>query len=220
MIKTVLFDFDGTLVDTYKLYVESFSRTLQNFFHKRLSLKEIAKLRPRAELEFFLNIVGEEKFPEYIELFYKYYEDLHTEFFEGVYSGCKSVIDEIKNLGIQTGIITGKSRKAYEITLSNTDLGVFPVSLTNSEVEKLKPDPTGLLTASRQLNISPEECIYIGDSPVDFEAALNAGMMFGGVLWSKNDLEKKFFLSKIKPSAKVILFNKPEDILNWIYSVS
>ncbi len=196
--RAVLFDMDGTLVDTWRLYVESYRKGLEAYYRRSVALEEIISLRPNSEIRMFRRAVGEADCRRILEVFYEHYERFHDELFDGCYRGTGGMLDRLRAEGLRVGIVTGKSRRALEITLRRCDLGPFDVMVADDDVVNLKPDPEGLASAAATLGIDPSECCYIGDSPNDKRAAHGAGMLFGAALWPKSDDELSGYVKKIE----------------------
>ncbi len=216
MINCILFDLDGTLVDTWRLYLESYRHGLGEFFSTPPSDREIADLRPASEIRLFRRVAGEGRFRECLEKFYAHYESRHDEFFDGAYPGVADMLTGLRAAGCRTGIITGKSRRAWEITSSRCRLGAFDAVITDDDVDELKPHPEGILKALSELESGPENAMYIGDSYNDSKAAAAAGMVFGATLWSKEASEIEGFVSRIRKYGEHILLQDPRDVVRII----
>ena len=184
----VLFDLDGTLVDTYRLYMEAFRSTLEPHFKRRLSDADLLALDPYAEQRLLLNVIPETEFNEYFELFLVQYARFHEPLFGGPYDGVLDMLRALQSQGYILGVVTGKSREAWRITSTRMEEDAFDeffdVVLTDDDVQLPKPSPEGLLLALDTLDFQPDQAIYIGDSQRDYEAAEEAGLAFGVALWS------------------------------------
>jgi HAD superfamily hydrolase (TIGR01549 family) len=77
----------------------------------------------------------------------------------------------LRAMGLHLGIVTGKSRGAWEITVRSTDLGEFDATVTDEDVVEAKPHPEGLVLALDLLGVSAAEAVYVGDSVGDARAA-------------------------------------------------
>ena len=87
------------------------------------------------------------------------------------------MLDELRNRQIPLGIMTGKGRRAAEITIGRIGWHArFGTILTGDDVPNAKPAPDGLLAAARALGIEPQNCVYVGDLPADIGASNAAGM--------------------------------------------
>ena len=217
MKKAVIFDFDGTLVDTYQLYIRSFQLTLEDFFNKPLSPKERSELRPHPEKMYFKESVEEEQFPKIMQIFFYYYEKEQNEIFEGLYPGVVEVISELRKRSYLLGILTTKSRQAYQINRKVTpELGEFDLEYTFDEVTKPKPDPQALYFCLEKWNISPQECLFIGDTMADYLPTLRCEVDFGAALWSQNNEEEKIFRQQMTKTEHVHFLRTPKDILKIV----
>jgi beta-phosphoglucomutase-like phosphatase (HAD superfamily) len=140
----ILLDLDGTLIATRQLYVEAFARALHPHVGRRMSEPEIMALHPKSEIRFLRSQVGDRLLPEVLDHFYREYDALHPELFRGFYRGALEVVDELRRRGVPLGLVTGKSRRAWDITLRHLDPGAFHVLVFDDDVVEGKPDPEGL----------------------------------------------------------------------------
>ena len=193
MIRAVLFDLDGTLIDTWRLYMEAIRRTLSPHFGRTLSDIDILGLKPSAEWRLILDIVGPQKADRYFATFLREYEALHDRYCDGVYAGAIEMIDSLREQGYRLGLVTGKSRAAWTITAAKLGLDQFDVVLTDTDLQHHKPHPEGIQKALAFLGISPEHACYVGDSLLDCQAAQAAGLPFGAALWAKGKHERDRF---------------------------
>jgi len=217
MRRAVFFDLDGTLVDTWRLYVEAYRKGLEEYFGRPVSLEEIISFRPNSELRMFRRVVGEDNLDRCLGVFYRHYESRHADLFDGAYEGVHGLLSRLREKSVVLGIITGKSRRAYDITMEKSGLGPFDVDITDDDVANLKPDPEGILAALTKTGIGPEECIYIGDATGDQRAAHGAGMAFGAALWSKSDAELGRFVEKIRElPGESVLFDTPASVIDYL----
>jgi phosphoglycolate phosphatase-like HAD superfamily hydrolase len=123
------------------------------------------------------------------------------------------MLDGLRQAGCKTGIVTGKSRKAFEIGMEHCPLGNFDVVITDDDVAELKPDPEGILKALTATGGNPGEALYVGDSYNDSRAAAAAGMLFGATLWSKSAGEVDGFVSRVRGYGPCMVFSAPGDVL-------
>ena len=198
MIRGVLFDLDGTLVDTWDLYVEAYIRTLEPHVGRRLTLDELIALRPTSELRLLQRALGPGEAVAAQREFLAHYRCLHSAHFGGVYPGVRQMLTTLRGLGLRLGIVTGKSRGAWEVTAKAADLGEFDVLVTDEEVVRAKPDAEGLSLALLRLERPAEATIYVGDSVVDAQAARAAGVRFAAALWPKAEAEVTPFLTQVR----------------------
>lgn len=180
MVSAVLFDLDGTLLDTAPDLVFAANAALAEADIPPCSVDE---LKPcisggaAVMLRCALNGDGEPALFQRVlqrtlELYQVHVAD-RTRFFDGI----ESVLDELERRGIPWGIVTNKTSRFTDpllARLSLTDRAGCVVS-GDTTAEK-KPHPLPLLEASRRLQRAPKECVYVGDAPGDVEAGRRAGM--------------------------------------------
>ena len=171
----ILFDLDGTLIDTYRLYLESYRRALEPHLGYAPTDEEIAGRHPSSERRFLTDWLGVEAGEACHAEVRRWYAELHASHSQGMYDGVREMLDGLRSAGLRLGIVTGKGRDAWAVTEAAMDLGAFDVIITDDDVHAAKPDPGGLLAAADALGIAPAQAVYIGDSTVDMKAGRNAG---------------------------------------------
>jgi pyrophosphatase PpaX len=197
-VRAVLFDLDGTLVNTWALYLESYLRTLEPYAGRRLSLDEIRTLHPSSEMRALHSLVPAEQVPQAHATLLENYRALHDELFAGVYPGVLDMLDTLRARDLTLGVVTGKSRGAWEITHAQSGLGEFAVFVGDDDVTEAKPSPEGLRLAMRRLAVGPDETLYVGDSIPDATAAHDAGVRFAAALWAKRSSDVPEFLRRVR----------------------
>jgi HAD superfamily hydrolase (TIGR01509 family) len=197
-IRCVLLDLDGTLVDTWALYIECYLRTLEPYTGRRLTYDELRALHPTSELRAFGRAVPAERVAEAHAEFLRYYRLLHAELCGGVYPGVPEALAAIRAAGVTVGLVTGKSHGAWEVTRDLLSLGDFAVFVGDEDVSEPKPSPDGLRIAIQRLGVSPGDAVYVGDSVNDATAAREAGLRFIAALWAKSPEELPGFLERVR----------------------
>ncbi|EXF57453.1 HAD hydrolase, IA, variant 1 family protein [Acinetobacter sp. 1294596] len=180
-MKAVLFDLDGTLIDT----AADFIRIIQDMCRAencevvaadliRPQVSEGARamvklVYPHLEVDDPVFLAHRQRF---LDL---YGADIavETDLFEGMYP----LLDELEARGIPWGIVTNKPRGLSEALLAALNLTErCAVLVCPEDVTRTKPDPEPMYLAARQINLPAEQIIYVGDHPRDIEAGRNAGM--------------------------------------------
>lgn len=223
-IRAVLFDLDGTLVATRRLYLEAFADALEPVMGRRPGHDEMMALRPRAEIRFLREVGGEDAHPVVMERFYRAYQRRHDGDFQGIYPGVPEMLVSLRSLDLPLGLVTGKSRRAWRVTGPRVRLGPFPVTVFDDDVPRSKPDPSGLQAAVLSLSemgmVDPEvpgEVLYVGDASTDLEAAAAAGVRPGAVLWSKRAHEREKFRAQSEALGGLV-FSTPEQLVEVVHS--
>lgn len=205
-IKGVVFDLDGTLIDSYPLTTLAFKEVLERWGNVELTDDEIYLSFGPSERVIFKRYVKEDKLEEcyldYVRIFEKNAEDIK------VFEGVKEVLEELKRMEIPAGIFTGRGRELSIKLLQLKGLSQFFKELVSSEnVSNPKPHPDGIEEICRRLGIKPSNCLHVGDSFMDIIAGKRAGAITAGALWGTRNLEK---LLKEEPC---FLLKSPQDIL-------
>lgn len=191
-IFAVLFDLDGTLIDTLSLILESFRVSLGEL---GLSASENEILEtiglPLREVCFhFAGDRGEELFRCYVE-----YQDAIHDAYIKEYPGTTSMLEYLKSQGLLIGIVTSKRRVMAERGLKVAGLDRFvDTMVTFDDTTAHKPDPEPVLTALSLLRVPAQKALFVGDSPYDIRCGKKAGTATAGVTWgvsSREDLEKE-----------------------------
>lgn len=212
-VSVILFDLDGTLIDTYRLYLESYRRALAPHLGYAPSDEEIAARHPSSERQFLLDWLGAEAGAACHADVRRWYAELHASMVDGVYEGVPEMLRGLRSARLRLGIVTGKGRDAWSVTEAAIDLGPFDVVITDDDVHAAKPDPGGLLAAAKALNVAPAHAIYVGDTRGDLQAGRNAGMRVGAALWAKTAPgERDAFVHAIEPLTPDWTFDRPADL--------
>lgn len=209
----VLFDLDGTLVDTYRLYLECYRRALAPLLGYAPADEEIVARNPTSERRFLVQWVGEERGAACHAAMLEHYRALHGALGEGVYDGVREMLAALRAAGLRLGIVTGKGRAAWETTEPELELGRFEVVVTDDDVRRPKPDPEGLHAALSALRVEPAGALYVGDSAGDLRAGRSAGVKVAAALWPKTAPgERERFLEEVRPLAPDWSFERPADL--------
>lgn len=185
-----LFDLDGTVLDTYAPILESMRYATKTVFGEALPDSKLVSMVGQplvTQMQAFAaeRGCGSEIADELTRVYRKYNErDLDEKSFP--FPGIPEAIASLKNAGFTVGVVT--SKRAVLATKSLKAHGLFDVFACVNGAEDStahKPDPDPLLTAAKKLGVSPDRCVYVGDSPYDLQAAHAANMPCVGVAWGK-----------------------------------
>jgi len=212
-VDTVLFDLDGTLIDTYALYIEAYRRALTPVLGRDPTMDDFLDRRPASERHFLIEWIGEPAARECHAEMQRHYAELHGPLFDGVYDGVREMLSALRAAGLRLGLVTGKGRGAWEITRRAIDLGDFEVVVTEDDVRFPKPHPGGILAAMNTLGARAEQTVYVGDSTTDLEAGRGAGTHIGAALWPKTGPgERDSFLAEVAQWEPDWTFERPADV--------
>ena len=205
-IKGIIFDLDGTLIDSYPLTTIAFQKVLKKWGNVDLSEDEIYLSFGPPEKVIFKRYVKEEKLEECYQDYVKIFEENSKDI--KVFGGVREVLEELRRIEIPMGIFTGRGRELSLRLLHLKNLSQFFKELVSSEdVPNPKPYPDGVEEVCRRLGLKPSNCLHVGDSFMDILAGKRAGAITAGAVWGTRNLEK---LLKEEPA---FLLKSPEDIL-------
>ncbi|HAO5989291.1 TPA: pyrophosphatase PpaX [Listeria monocytogenes] len=183
-ITTLLFDLDGTLINTNELIIKTFQVTLQEFLPDRVFTREdILPFIGPSLMETFREINpahADEMRAFYREYNLKHHDDLILEY-DGFYEAIRALYEEDYKLGIVSTKMYDTIMRGLKVTGLDK---FFQVVIGLDQVSNAKPDPEGIEMALSLLNATKEEAIMIGDNYHDIEAGKNAETLTAGVAWA------------------------------------
>lgn len=189
VVDTILFDLDGTLVDSIDLIRQSFRFSTRQVLGKTFPDEELLK-DIGIPLKFQMEALSQTKVEELIGVYQKFYNQNHDRLIKN-YPQVSSVLGELELKGYKLGVVTSKRRGSSERNLKACGLeGYFKVMVAFEDVTEYKPKPAPVLEALRRLNSSPSGALLVGDSPYDIEAGRKAGVLTAAALWGPYDLER------------------------------
>lgn len=206
--KAVIFDMDGTILNTIEDLADALNFALKtNKFPKR-SLLEVKSFVGNGIRTLIKRSVPDEINDDEVKQlnadFTEYYS-VHCADKTKPYEGILELISKLKKEGLKTAVISNKADYAVQILLEQYFNGLFDVSVGERSGVRKKPAPDTVNEVLKTLNCSPDEAIYVGDSEVDIETAKNAGIECIIVGWGFRD---KDFL--IAHGAKTVVSDPAE----------
>ena len=211
--RTILFDLDGTLLDTLADLEVSV-----NYMLKEMGFP----LRKKEEVRSFLGNgvrhlvasalpkdVGEDTVEKGLSLFKSHYA-AHSMEKTAPYPGICDVLSELRCRGIRMGVVTNKVDAAAQPMIDRYFPGIFDVVLGQRDEIPRKPAPDMIFAALKESGIAAEHCLYVGDSEVDHATADHAGVDCALVTWGYRDKED------LAPLAPAALIENAEDLLNIV----
>ena len=185
--KLVLFDLDGTLIDTAPDFLISLNNVLSN--HSR-EIVTMEKIRPHISegssklIKSFFEINEEDmNFEQYKNEFLNEYSSNLTKS-SRLFDGMETIIEYLNDNGIMFGVVTNKYHEYAEpIINSFPELQTIKILVCPDHVSISKPDPEGILLACSKLKVSPKDAVYLGDHINDLKAGLAAGTDVIGCLY-------------------------------------
>lgn len=183
MLKALLFDFDGTLLNTNDLIIQSFMHVLEEKFPGQYKPEDCLRFMGPSLTETFEELTPNEV--EEMTLKYRKWNLEHHDELVKEFDGVMETLEELRALGIRLAIVSTKRRDMIERGLNLMGAShFFELIVGIEDVKNVKPDPEPVLLAIEKLGVGKEEVIMIGDNSHDIESGKNAGVKTAGVAWS------------------------------------
>jgi pyrophosphatase PpaX len=178
----VLFDLDGTVIDSGKLILASFRHATRTVLGRELTDEQLLAGVGGTTLEEQMRAIDASRVDELVAAYREHNMPLHAEL--EACAGIDDVLERLHAEGRRLGIVTAKRRATVDLAFEVLPLEhLFDAVVTNDDVERGKPWPDGILLALERLGGRPEEAAYVGDSPYDVGAARAAGVRAIAVTW-------------------------------------
>ena len=181
---TVLFDLDGTVVDSGAIILASMRHATREVLGREYTDAELLRTVGGPGLEAQMQAIAPERAEELVNVYRAHNLPLHDELEACV--GMEDVLVRLHEEGRRLGVVTAKRRDTAELAFATVPLGhLFETIVGGDETERHKPDPEPLLLAASRIGADPAETAYVGDSPFDIRAAKAAGMYAVAVTWGR-----------------------------------
>lgn len=215
MYKAVIFDLDGTLLDTLTDLYNSVNHALQSFGFPLRSKDEVRSFIGNGVKKLMERSTptgtDEKTDAKCLDCFRGHYL-LHMRDNTAPYDGVEEILKTLREKGIKTAVVSNKLHMAvaglceeYFGTAVDKAIGV-------SEEAERKPNPINVLKVLEAFGVSKNECIYVGDSDVDVQTAHNAGLSCIGVTWGFRDE------ALLKAAGAEFIAHRAEDVLEIVIS--
>ena len=187
MYKAVLFDMDGTVLDTVGDLTDAINVSLEKFGFPARSQKEVKSFLGKGPAHFVNCAVPEgtdAATKQQVLAFYEPYYDSHCQIRTAPYPGIMDLLKTLKARGIRLAVISNKQEPAVKALAQQHFSGLLELAVGTSPRIRCKPDPSAVLAAMAELGVEKSETLYVGDMDVDLNTARNAGIDCVGVAWS------------------------------------
>lgn len=209
MRKTVLFDLDGTLIDSLPLIKATYRRVFETMeipWDDGKVMETIGIPLIKIAEQF-----AGEKAEHFFNLYLKYQNEKHDDYIK-LFPGTFETLNEIKSRGYTIGIVTSKRRETAKRAVELTRIdSLINILIAFEDVKAHKPEPEPVLKAMQSLTAAPEKTMYVGDSWYDIMAGKCAGVATVGVTWGMADRVK---LAEYKPSYIIDHWDQLFQIIN------
>lgn len=180
----VLFDLDGTLLDTQGIILESFHHAVKKVLGRDYPDGVLArKIGQPLAVQMWDFTDDAEEHDELLRVYRAYNEAVHDEAVRA-FPGVAEVASELRGRGVRLGVVTSKRHALAARGLEVCGIAEsFEFVIGSDDCEAHKPDPGPVLHGCKLLGLDPGVCLYVGDSPYDLQASNAAGCDTAAVLW-------------------------------------
>ena len=191
-MKTIIFDMDGTVLDTLEDLTTAVNHVLSEFDMPERTMEEYRRFFGNG-IRYALQCAvpegtAEDVVDRMLPVFREYY-DAHCLDRTRPYDGIIGLMDSLKHRGYRMAIVSNKIYSAVKELNDRFFSDYVDAAIGESAGVRRKPAPDTVFAAMEKLGSTKEECIYVGDSEVDHQTAINAGIPCISVLWGFRDRE-------------------------------
>ncbi len=210
--KAVIFDLDGTLLDTLGDLTDSMNFALNELGMPKREAQECRMMIGNGVVKFAERALPDNRkdcVEEVLQIMKAHYIDNccnKTRPFEGILE----LLEKLRKMGVKLAVLTNKQHDQALKTVDYYFNGFFNEIAGITAERKIKPDPESTLEICSKMNIEPSQALFVGDSDVDMETAGNAGILPVGVSWGFREAEL------LKKAGAQIIVDKPAQILDLI----
>lgn len=214
--QAVLFDVDGTLVDTTEMILHTLGETYRKFLGVEVGREEIRAVIGRP-LDVQVRLFDDRANlrPDYDEM-RRYQIELYeaNKHLEHPIPEALEAVRVCARKGISTALVTSKEAREFAGTLPRLDLqGALTTSVTSTDSPRPKPYPDPVLLAAERMGLPPSAAVFVGDTDYDIQCGSAAGARTAAVLWGAQTEER---LAQARPD---MVFRHPADLLRWCESL-
>lgn len=215
MKKAVIFDLDGTLLNTLDDLADSTNYALSRFGYPTRTIEEVRQFVGNGVAKLIERAIPEGKnnpnFEKCLAIFKENYaQNMYNK--TAPYNGIIEMLSNLKSKGIKIAVVSNKFDLAVKELCKKYFEGVIDFAAGENEAQgiKKKPAPDTVISVLNEFNFAPEDAVYVGDSDVDIMTAKNSKMPCISVTWGFRD--EKFLLE----NGATILINAPSEIYNHL----
>ncbi len=215
MIKAVIFDLDGTLVDTLHSIAHFANSALKHYGYDEIETQKYRYLVGNGADNLVRGMLKtidkytEEGFENVRALYNKSYDDnfMHL---TTAYDGISELISSLRAMGIKLAVLSNKPHSTTKKIVEALFPEQFDICYGKREDIPRKPDPTAVFSILKELGVSADECVYVGDTSTDMQTGHNAKLFTIGVLWGFRDRQE------LEEYGADIIASTPFEILEYI----
>lgn len=215
-MRACIFDLDGTLTNTLESLTYSVNETLKEMGLRTISSEQCRQFVGNGAcclMKRALQVSGDEnagRLEEGMKVYGRIF-GANCTYHVTPYEGIPEMLDELKKRGMKLGVLSNKPHgQTVDVAEKIFGSGMFDEIQGQSESLARKPDPAGVFYLLEKMQISKEECLYIGDSEVDIATGSAAGVKSVGVSWGFRSRET------LKEAGAQIIIDVPQELLQYV----
>lgn len=211
--KTIVWDLDGTLLDTLQDLFEATNYALRTHGLPERTLEEVRQFVGNGVRLLMIRAVpGGESHPAFEAIFatFKAYYVEHCQDHTGLYPGIEETLRALKAKGVRMAIVSNKLQAGVDQLYDELFRDWIEVAIGESPAVNRKPAPDMVEMALKKMGLTKDEIVYVGDSDVDIATARNAGIPCISVLWGFR--EKDFLIAH----GATELISEPKELLRFV----
>ena len=192
MKKLVIFDLDGTLIDTIPDIAENVNKTLKEFGFKERSTSEILGFVNYGAEKLLRDSIGEKIEEDLFQKAFSFYKLCYknsTNEKSVVYSGIYNLLEKLKGNGAILCVYSNKQDEVVQNLINARFSGVFDSVTGFKQGAKTKPDPSHILSLIKRFNVDSKNVYMVGDGDTDILVGINSGVHSVGVSWGYRNKE-------------------------------
>ena len=204
---TVLFDLDGTLIDSGGIILASFRYATRTILNRVIPDEELVASVGGSSIHEQMKEIDEDRAEELVQVYREHNEPLHEDI--EAFDGIVDLLSELQTQGRKLGIVTAKRERAVKLVLDLLSLdGYFKAVVTAESTLNHKPHPEPILQALEDLDAEPAGAAFVGDSPFDMGAGRAAKVFTIGVAWGGIHPSER-----LAEAGAEVLVSSPEELL-------
>ena len=213
MIKAIIFDLDGTLLNTLDGLKDSVNFALNKFNYPPKTLEEIRSFVGNGVAKLVERAIAEGKENPNFDMCLKIFKENYSQTMQNKthpYSNIIELLKILKRKNIKTAVVSNKYDKAVKELCAQHFNGLIDIAIGENENCNPKPSTDGIDKAIKELSVKKDEILYIGDSEVDIFTAQNANIKIITVSWGFRDI------NYLKENGSNEIIDEPLELLNYL----
>ena len=213
--QAVLFDMDGTVLDTLADLTNAVNHILDEYAMPRRTPREVASFLGNGAARLLCKSVpagtSDARLAEMLQVYQPWY-DSHCAILTAPYPGILALMKSLREADVRQAVISNKQDSAVKRLAAEHFPGLLETAVGESAAVRRKPNPDAVLAALREMDVAPEDAVYVGDTEVDLQTAENAGLACAVVGWGFRTEDE------LRAAGAERIFHSAEELGEWLLS--